>query len=216
MNLNQPLTRIFLGLGLLSLALAAAGFVIPQSAPQVSEQTRIEEAVAPTLASIPSPAPSATTQILPSATPFSLKGLYCQYEFCIGHPQDLYLLDQGATRQPPIPSTYGYGILFSYNQSIFLQIAWTLSGPTFDPQTTMRFIKEENEEFSGAMQAKLMGKYNVYYNAITNPTTLPAGGIAAWQCGGRDFVWKVYTPQDGAALGLLQQAIEKFRCQEEP
>jgi hypothetical protein len=64
------------------------------------------------------------------------------------------------------------------------------------------------------MDAQLLGKLNVYYQPITTvSSSLPFGGIASWQCGGRDFAWKVYTPQNGMAPALLKQAIEKFRCQ---
>ena len=55
--------------------------------PTPSPDAQIRAAVAATLASIPSP------------TPYSLEGTFCEYGFCIGHPQDFYLIDQGATRQ---------------------------------------------------------------------------------------------------------------------
>jgi len=183
--------------------------------PTPSPEAQIQAAVAATLASIPSVTPYPIPTTVPSPTPYSLEGVFCEYGFCIGHPQDFYLIDQGATRQPPIPNTYGYGILFGYSQTLFIQIAWTTSGPSFDPQLTMRYILEEKEALQGSLDAQLLGKLNVYYQPITTAvsTNLPFGGIASWQCGGRDFAWKVYTPQDGMAPALLKQAIEKFRCQ---
>jgi hypothetical protein len=93
-------------------------------------------------------------------------------------------------------------------------MAWTTSGPNFDPQLTMRYILEEKESLQGSLEAQLTSKLNVFYQPISTITTsLPYGGIASWQCGGRDFAWKVYTPQDGMASALLKQALEKFRCQ---
>jgi hypothetical protein len=184
--------------------------------PTPSPEAQIRAAVAATLAAIPSPTPYPFPTMAPIPTPSSLEGVFCEYGFCVGHPQDFYLIDQGATRQPPIPNTYGYGILFGYSQTLFIQMAWTTSGPSFDPQLTMRYILEETEALQGSLDAQLLGKLNVYSQPITTITaSLPYGGIASWQCGGRDFVWKVYTPQDGMAPALLKQAIEKFRCQNE-
>ncbi len=199
---------------LLLAASLLAACQLPQATP--SPELQIQIAVASTLAAIPTNTPVPIPTAYPSPTPFSLDNLFCEYNFCIGHPPDVYLIDQGSTRQPPIASTYGYGILFGYGQSLFVQMAWTLSGPSFDPQTTMRFILEENEQMLGSMDAQLLGDLNVFYQPISTITaSLPFGGIASWQCGGRDFVWKVYTPQDGVAQGLLRQALEQFRCEEQ-
>lgn len=194
----------------IALLLAACS---PQS-PTPSPEIQIQAAVAATLAAIPSATPYPIPTLAPTPTPYSLEGVFCEYGFCIGHPQDFSLMDQGATRVPPVASNYGYGILFGYSQSLFIQMAWTTSGPSFDPQTMMHLILEENEALQGNLDAQLMGDLNVFYQPISTVTaSLPFGGIAAWQCGGRDFVWKVYLPQDGLAPGMLQQAIEKFRCQ---
>jgi hypothetical protein len=182
--------------------------------PTPSPDAQIQAAVAATLASIPSPTPHPLPTTAPTPTPFSLEGVFCEYGFCIGHPQDFYLLDQGSTRQPPLASTYGYGIIFGYSQSLFVEMAWTTSGSSFDPQVTMRYILEEKESLQGNLDAQLMSRLNIFYQPITTVSTaLPFGGIASWHCGGRDFAWKVYTPQDGMAPSLLKQALEKFRCQ---
>jgi hypothetical protein len=200
-------------LALVALFLVASGILVSCGPRQTSPQAQIDAAVAATLASIPTRTPDPIPTPYPSPTPFTLEGVFCEYKFCIGHPLDVYLIDEGATRNPPLPSTYGYGILFSYNQSIFMQIAWTISGPSFDPQTTMHLIMEEAEQFQGNMDTQLIGDLNVFYNQInTIAQTLPYGGVAAWQCSGRDFAWKVYTPQDGVAQGLLRDALKKFRC----
>jgi hypothetical protein len=55
---------------------------------------------------------------------------------------------------------------------------------------------------------------NVVYTPITTTATdvLPNGGAAAWTCGERVFAWKAYTPQDGQAASLFDEAIKRFRC----
>ena len=81
-----------------------------------------------------------------------------------------------------------------------MQVIWKISDPNFDPQTAMKQILEELQTFEGSLDVLLIGDMNVFYQPTTTITTvLPYGGAAAWQCGGRDFVWKVYTPQDGMA-----------------
>ncbi|HSJ86162.1 MAG TPA: hypothetical protein VK909_03060, partial [Anaerolineales bacterium] len=50
----------------------------------------IDDAIATTLASLVTNTPSAPrATVVPTATPFDLKGLFCEYQFCIGHPQDM-------------------------------------------------------------------------------------------------------------------------------
>lgn len=182
-----------------------------------SPDAQIRAAVAATLASIPSETPFPTPTMPPIPTRASLDGVFCEYSFCIGHPKDLFLIDQGSTRQPPVPSTYGYGIVFGYSQTLFIEMAWTASGQKYDPQQVMRYILEETENLQGSLEAQLLNSRDVYYQSIS-PTvtgTLPYGGIASWQCGGRDFAWKVYTPQDGMAPAILKMSLEKFRCEGE-
>jgi hypothetical protein len=183
--------------------------------PTPSVDAQIRAAVAATLASVPSPSPQPIPTIIPSPTRFSLEGVFCEYGFCIGHPKDLFLIDQGSTRQPPIPSTFGSGIIFGYSQTLFIEMAWTLSGSHYDPQQVMRLILEETENLQGNINAQLIDSRDVYFQSISTVTAaLPFGGIASWQCGGRDFVWKVYTTQEGMASDLLKSSFEQFRCQE--
>lgn len=190
-------------------------FIASCAQPAPNPQAQIRAAVAATLAAIPTSAPVSIPAPYPTQTPVSLVNLFCSYRFCVGHPQDAYLIDQGARRNPPVPSTYDYGVLFSYSASLFLQMAWTLSGPSFDPQGTMRLIMDETEQFQGGVESILAPTLNIFYNPITvsSQSMLPFGGMAAWQCGGRDFVWKVYTPRDGMAAGLLKEAVDRFRCE---
>lgn len=181
--------------------------------PTPNPDAQIRAAVAATLASFPTPTSFPLPSPFPTPTPPSIKGVFCEYDFCIGHPPNIYLIDQGSTRQPPFPSNYAYGILFSYSQDLFIEIAWTTKGPNFDPQKTMQLILEEKESLQGSLDAQLVTGTNVYSQAITTVTpSLPFGGIAAWQCGDRDFVWKIYTSQDGLFPGLLRQALAQFKC----
>jgi hypothetical protein len=182
--------------------------------PAGNPQAQINAAVAATLASIPTHTPYPLPTPFPSPVPFSLDGLFCEYGFCIGHPADLYFIDEGARHNPPTSGSKTNGLLLGYNETLLIQMAWRVSDPNFDPQSAMQVILLSGETLQGNLDALLIGNFNVYYQPTTTLTDLlPFGGVAAWQCGGRDFIWKVYTPQDGTAQGLLQQALEKFRCE---
>lgn len=177
-------------------------------------QVQINAAVAGTLSAIPTYTPYPLPTPFPSPIPISLEGTFCEYGFCVGHPLDVYLIDEGATHNPPVAGTSTHGILIGYTPSLFIQLAWRVSDPNFDPQSAMKTVMEEGETFQGSLDAILIGKINVFYQPTTTiSTVLPFGGVAAWQCGGRDFIWKVYAPQDGMPQGLLKQAVEKFRCE---
>ena len=179
----------------------------------VDPQPQIDAAVAATLSSIPTYTPYPIPTPIPLPTRVPLDGLFCEYGFCIGHPADMVLVDQGAMNKPLVPGSHKNGILFGYTEALFMQLNWQVSDPNFNPQTAMKLILEETQTLQGNLDVLLVGAMNVYYQPSTTITTLlPYGGVAAWQCGGRDFIWKVYTPQDGMALGLLKQSLARFRC----
>lgn len=199
----------------LALILALAGVWISRGAGGASEEARIQAAVAATLARIPTQTPGASPLPNPSPTPLSLDGSFCEYGFCIGHPAEIYLVDAATIRNPAAPSTRAYGILFGFSPSLFIQTVWTSSGPAFDYAITQRYILEEKDALTGGVDVQLVGNLNVYTQLIgpTASDLLPFGLVAVWQCGGRDFAWKVYTPQDGMAAALLAQALQRFRCE---
>ncbi len=208
--------KIVLPLLLITTLFAALALLASCGANQeASEQVRIQAAVAATLAKIPTQTPYPTPQIIIPPTPLPLDGLFCEYGFCIGHPADLYLVDASILRNAATPSTRAYGILFAFNPSLFMQLTWTISGPTYDYSVSHRIILEETDQVTGNLDVMLYRNLNVYYQPIgpTASDILPYGAVASWQCGGRDFAWKVYTTQDGMAQGLLQQSLERFRCE---
>lgn len=186
----------------------------PFDRPTANPQSQINAAVVATLAAIPTSSPYPIPTPNPSPTLVPLVGMFCEYGFCIGHPTDMIFIDEGSIRKPPVVGSQSNGILFGYTDAMFIQFNWQISDPNYNPQTAMHLIMEETETLQGSLDALLVGDLNVYYQPITTITAkLPFGGVATWQCGGHDFVWKVYTPQDGMAQGVLKQSLEKFRCQ---
>src|SRR5918993_6106447 len=87
----------------------------------------IDQAVAATLAAMPRPT-SVSVPIstpFPSPTPFDLNGLFCEYQFCIGHPADMAFYDvSAATSNQGTPSTYQIGLMASYSGGLVLQLNW--------------------------------------------------------------------------------------------
>ena len=205
---------------ILPLALAAtllALSLLPSCSPDQAsrDDVRIQAAVAATLAQIPTQTPYPTPEAIIPSTPMPLDGLFCEYGFCIGHPADLHLVDASILRNAAIPSTRAYGILFGFTPSLFMQMTWTMSGTSYDYSVSHRIILEETDQITGNLDVLLYQDLNVYYQPIgpTASDVLPFGAVAAWQCGGRDFSWKVYTPRDEMAAGLLRQSLERFRCE---
>lgn len=197
------------GLILLALSLSACGPRRP------SQEILIRQAVAATLASIPTPTRASIPTPLPSPTPFSLAGLFCEYQFCIGHPQDMAFFDVSAQRNPGAPSTYGQGILAAYNANLFIQILWQTAPGTGDARFLMDLILDQQYDTRTAEPAASMIRdMNTLYAPITTKATpvLPYGAVAAWNCGDRAFAWKVYTPDTDTAQALFSDAINRFVC----
>ena len=197
--------------GLLSLFV----FIITACSPKPDPEAQIRQIVAATLAAIPISTASPLPTPFPSSTPFDLKGLFCEYQFCIGHPIDMAFYDVSAQQNAGSPSTYTQGLIASYNANLFIQAIWQLSPGTADPQFMLDLILDEGLDTRvGTLEVKLIRDMNVIYTPITTTATpvLPFGGAAAWTCGERVFTWKVYTPDGASAAGLFESALARFNC----
>ncbi|HSL44100.1 MAG TPA: hypothetical protein VK897_11755 [Anaerolineales bacterium] len=177
----------------------------------------IDQAVAATVAAMPQPTrdtrPIPTPY--PTPTPFDLRGLFCEYQFCMGHPIDMAFFDVSAQQNAGAPSTYTQGILASYNANLFLQMMWQISPGASDPQFLLDLILDDGIDTAvGNREVKLIRDMNVVYTPITTTATLvlPYGGAAAWTCGERVFAWKAYTPDEASASGLFETSFARFNC----
>ncbi len=178
--------------------------------PDPNEQIFI--AVQQTLAAIPTYTPYPPPPV-PTLVP--LTGLFCEYQFCIGHPSDMAFFDVSAQRNPLAPSTASQGFLAAYNSSLVIQLMWQSAPGTSDAGFMLDLIIDKNVDArSGSLDPLLVRDLNVLYVPINSTATsiLPYGGASAWTCGGRAFAWKSYTPQPDLAKNLLGEALKKFRC----
>ena len=176
---------------------------------------QIRQAVAATIAAIPTHTPYPLPTTYPTPTLMTLSGLFCEYQFCIGHPPDVAFFDVSAQRNPASPSSYSQGLMAAFNGNLFIQIIWQHAPGTADPKFLLDLILEEGVDTRvGTMDVKLIRDMNVLYTPITSTASsvLPYGGAGAWTCGERVFAWKAYTPQDGQAATLFDEAIKRFRC----
>ena len=200
----------FLTVGLILFLLAACA---PKATPDPNAQIR--QAVAATLAAIPTVTPIPPPTSYPSPTPFSLIGLFCEYQFCIGHPGDMAFFDVSAQQNPAAPSSYGQGLIAAFNGNLFIQVMWQLAPGTADPEFLIDAIVDpETDVRVGNLDVKLVRNMNVMYTPITSTATsvLPFGGSGAWTCGDRVFAWKVYTPLAENARPLFEEALARFTC----
>jgi len=190
-------------------------FILTACGQRPDPNSQINQAVAATLASIPTPTPNPIPTPYPSPTPSDLRGLFCEYQFCMGHPIDMAFFDVSAQQNAGAPSTYSQGLLASYNANLFIQMMWQISPGTADPQFLLDLILTKGVDTRvGNPEVKLVRDMNVVYTAITTTATpvLPYGGSAAWTCGERVFAWKVYTPDQASAPGLFESALARFSC----
>ncbi len=181
--------------------------------PNPNEQIR--QAVAATLAAIPTVTPIPPSTPYPSPTPFSLTGLFCEYQFCIGHPADMAFYDVNAEQNPLSPSSYGLGWIAAFNANLFIQARWQTAPGTADPEFLLNAILDPKiDTRTGNLEVKLIRGMNVMYTAITSIASpqFPYGGSGAWTCGDRVFAWIVYTPQAETAGPLFEEMLARFTC----
>lgn len=179
---------------------------------------QIDQAVAATLSAISTPMSNTVPSLMPvpSATPFSLSGLFCEYQFCIGHPADMAFYDVSAVKSNQgNPSTYQTGLMAAYSSGLVIQFMWQFSPGTADPTFLLDLMLEDGVDTGiGTPEIKLVRDMNVIYTPITTTATpvLPFGGAAAWTCGDRVFAWKVYTADEASAPNLFESALARFTC----
>jgi hypothetical protein len=204
-------TLLYLTFGLILFQSAACSPKAPASDPN----ELIRESVAATIAAIPTATSITPPTPYPTVTPFSLAGLFCEYQFCIGHPIDMSFFDVSAQQNPASPSTYSQGLIASFNDTLFIQVMWQTAPGVSDPQFLLDLIVDDaTDTREGTMEVKLIRNMNVEFTSITSTATpvLPFGGAGAWTCGDRVFAWKAYTQNAEAAGPLFDEALGKFRC----
>jgi len=186
------------------------------SKPTPDPEAQIREIVAATLAALPKSTPSPPPSPVPSSTPVNLAGLFCEYQFCIGHPSDMAYYDVSAvTSNQGTPSTYQTGLMAAYSGNLLMQLMWQFSPGAADPRFLLDLILEDGLDTSvGTPEVKLVRDMNVVYTSITTTATpiLPFGGAAAWTCGDRVFAWKVYTLDEASPPSLFEAALDRFTC----
>lgn len=189
--------------------------ILSACAPKPDPNVQIQVAVMQTVAAIPTPTSPPASPPLPTPTPFDLKGLFCEYQFCIGHPIDMAFFDVSAQKNAAAPSTYSQGLLATFNSNLFIQVIWQVAPGTADPQFMLDLILDsEVDTRVGALDVKLIRDMNVIYIPITSTASpvLPFGAAGAWTCGERVFAWKVYSPQAENTQALFDQAMDRFQC----
>ncbi len=177
--------------------------------------TQIQQAVQATIAAIPTATRVTPPTPYPTPTPFSLAGLFCEYQFCIGHPIDVSFFDVSAQQNPASPSTYSQGLLAAFNGNLFIQVIWQIAPGTSDPKFMFdTLIDPAIDTPANSIEVFLTRNMNVVYDNISTTATpaLPYGGAGAWTCGDRAFAWKVYTPQAETARALFDEALARFVC----
>lgn len=190
--------------------------IVSACTPKNDPNAQVAQSVAATLAAIPTNTPNPIPTPQPSSTPFDLAGLFCEYQFCIGHPIDMAFYDVSAVSSNQAnPSTYSQGFIAASNGNLFIQMIWQIAPGTADPQFMLDLIVDKNVDTRvGTLDVKLIRDMNVVFSPITFSASpvLPHGGAAAWICGGRAFAWKIYTPQAESVRSLFDEALARFTC----
>ena len=188
--------------------------ILSACAPKNTPVPQFDQAVAATLAAMPAPTSAPISTPYPTSTPFDLKGLFCEYQFCIGHPVDMAFFDVSAQNNKASPSTYSQGLIAAFNGNLFIQMIWQLAPGSADPQFMLDLILDDVDTRVGDLNVRLIRDMNVIYAPITSTATpvLPFGAAGAWICGDRAFAWKVYSPNADNTQELFDSAFERFRC----
>ena len=185
--------------------------------PQPDRDSQIGWAVQATLQSFPGTDSKSPPTPLATATEISLDAVFCEYGFCVGHPQGLPLFDLVAKQNPNslVASTRAEGTLASSATSVFIEFRWMSTFADPDPAVMLDLILEDRYDVPvGQPEVLTAGPLTAYFVVLetTAAEALPHGGAAAWRCGGRQFAWKVYTARAPLPRQYLMEALRTFRC----
>jgi len=188
--------------------------IISACAPRRDPAIQIQVAVISTLTALPASTSAPVATAYPSPTPFNLAGLFCEYQFCLGHAVDMALFDVNAQSGATSASNYSQGLLAAFSENLFVQVMWQLASGSADPQFMLDLILDDVDTRTGTLSVKLIRDMNVVFTPITTTATtvLPYGGAGAWICGERAFAWKVYSSQAENAQPLFDAALDRFQC----
>jgi hypothetical protein len=184
---------------------------IPNSPPQAD---MVGTSVAAALTAIP-PQPSYTPY--PTQTPYptlDLGGMFCEYEFCIGHPDGVPLFDLEAVNDyTSNRSSTRQGMLITFAENLYIFLAWSAMVGDYSPETMLAYTLQNDLPNDVRMTVDINGYPVTYVLLKSTPSNMvPYGLAAAWVCGDRQFGWKAYVSQDGQALEFLRQAMSRFTC----
>ena len=195
-------------------ALVLIILIISACAPKPDPNIQIQVAVLSTLTALPASTSAPIPTPYPTPTPFNLAGLFCEYQFCIGHPVDMALFDVNAQSGATSSSNYSQGLLAAFSENLFIQVMWQLASGSTDPQFMLDLILDDVDTRTGTLDVKLIRDMNVVFTPLTTTATtvLPFGGAGAWICGERAFAWKVYSSQAENAQSLFDAALDRFQC----
>jgi len=183
-------------------------------APKPDPNIQIQVAVLSTLTALPASTSAPIATPYPTPTPFNLAGLFCEYQFCLGHPVDMAFFDVNAQSGATSSSNYSQGLLAAFSENLFIQVMWQLASGNTDPQFMLDLILDDVDTRTGTPDVKLIRDMNVVFTPITTTATtvLPFGGAGAWICGERAFAWKVYSAQAENVQPLFDAAMDRFQC----
>ena len=195
-------------------ALVLIILIVAACAPRPDPNIQIQVAVLSTLTALPASTSAPIPTPYPTPTPFNLAGLFCEYQFCIGHPVDMAIFDVNAQSGATSSSNYSQGLLAAFSENLFIQVMWQLASGSTDPQFMLDLILDDVDTRTGTLDVKLIRDMNLVFTPLTTTATavLPFGGAGAWICGERAFAWKVYSSQAENAQSLFEAAIDRFQC----
>ena len=185
------------------------------SFPRANAAVETQQAIAATLAAVPTSTALPIPTLFPTPTLFDLAGLFCEYQFCIGHPVDMAFYDVSAQQNLGTPSSYAQGLIAAFNATLFIQMVWQSAPGAADPQFMLDLILDSGLDTRvGTLEVKLVREMNVVYTPITSTASplLPHGGAGAWICGDRAFAWKVYTPDEQSPPTVFENSFNRFIC----
>lgn len=164
----------------------------------------------PTLTPFPEPT------AYPTFTPFptrNLADLFCEYDFCIGHPTEAYLVDMDA---PDEWSSYKAGSVFGIEDDTVMGVSWEIQTEArWDIEAEVLDFIGENQAIQGEVVQETIGDTLIAYasfNDLDPNEKRPYRLAAAWYCGNRGFVAMFVSDKDGFVIDLMRQALESFMC----
>lgn len=166
------------------------------------------------------PYPTLTPYPTPTAISTNLEGLYCNFDFCIGYPQDpiAAIPDYARSFIDEIVgdlNTFEEGGYSWLTNDVLIFMNWYVQRTDSPKEHVENALDDPDYTDVGVVTEATINNLEVAYAPYqATDSTVPYRLFTVWRCGDRLFSYSIRSEEDVDLMPLLEKALNRFTCSE--